>query len=376
MSILRASAPKEPELKSSIALVEGTTIDNSDFGSGFLIYKDPKGRATYWLTCAHVVKAIGDLQGIRVGRLPATLVGPSKKELFSLKDSFDLAVLRVEGLFKKKQVSLGKPRDTERHRFLATGHFQNTKTKQLYLQEVSGTLSIDHQNIVSSNDYAWVLDLEVDDKFTLEPGYSGSPVFMPNSRKVIGVIEQSQISGKKGQAISIDAAINIFRTVEELRPMLRSQVSQSFEDRFLVWAMGVIEHPLRWMAGSQVRETLDWLLLQGICNLARKAREHALGTSAEVRSEIEQFPEKDRPQVITNFQWEIEKYLERIYGSLLTDNQDLLERNEIAPSLSSNAYECAFSYIRDTLPESLSGRVRQRTNHLIDVLIQNLYADI
>ena len=371
MDILGFGALKEPQLKSSIALIEGTSIDSSDFGSGFLIYRDPKGKATYWLTCAHVVKAIGDLQGIRVGALPATLVGPSKKELFSLKDNFDLAVLRVVGLFHKEPVALISPRARKKRRFFTTGHSQNAKTKQLYLKKISGKLSIEQQNVVSSNDYAWVLDLEVDDKFSLKPGYSGSPVFIPNSRKVIGVIEQSQLSGKQGQAISIDAAINIFRTVPELKPMLRSQVSQ---EGFLDWAMGIIERPLRRMIGSQVREALDWFLYQGICNLARQAVEHSLETSQELRDEIGQFPESARPKIITNFQWEVEKYIERIYASLLTNSQELLERNEIRASLSSNAYRCAFEFIRESLPESISENVRHRISHLIDVLLDNQYS--
>ena len=257
----RSTALKEPKLKSSVALIESSNSDSNDFGSGFLIYRS--NRATYWLTCAHVVNAIGSEDKIRVGRLPAELVGLTKQDLSSFKDSFDLAVLKVDGLFKKKPVQLGKPL-SRNLRFQALGHFQNTKTKQRYLREVSGSLHVDSLNVVAREDYAWVLDLEIDEKFSLEPGYSGSPVFIPNTRKVIGVVEQRQSSGKKGQAIAVDAANSIFRKVPELKHMLRSQSSQHSSGRRLAnLVMDVIEHPLRWVLGAEVKAALDWFLQDG-----------------------------------------------------------------------------------------------------------------
>ncbi|MEO1006891.1 MAG: serine protease, partial [Cyanobacteria bacterium J06638_38] len=320
---MKHSPLKEPELTSSVALIESKNIDSNNFGSGFLIYRDSK--ATYWLTCAHVIKDIGKLDDIRVGKLPAQLIGPSEDKLASsLKNSFDLAVLRVEGLFKKKPVQLGKPIDRN-SRFLAAGHFQNSKTKQIYFKEVSGNLHVDSLNIISTDKFAWVLALEVDEDFSLEPGYSGSPVFVPESQRVIGVVEQRQ-GGNKGQAIAVDAANTIFQTVPELESMLRIQSSQAtLSNRFATWAMTVIEHPLRWVIGAKVRAALNWMLQEGISTLARKASDYALNTSQDLNEEIQRFPEEDRSSIISDFQWEIEKYLERIYGSLLTDSQDLLE---------------------------------------------------
>ena len=366
-------ALKEPKLKSSIALVESSKVDSSDFGSGFLIHRDKK--ATYWLTCAHVVNAIGAEDRIRVGKLPAELVGLTKQDLSSLKDSFDLAILKVEGLFKKKPVQLGKPivRDL---RFQTLGHFQNTKTKQLYLREVSGSLHVDSLNLVARESYAWVLDLKMDEKFLLQPGYSGSPVFIPYTRQVIGVVEQRKDSGKKGKAIAVDAANSIFRKVPELKHMLRSQTSQnSSSHRMAKFAMDVIEYPLRLVIGSQVRAALDWLLQEGFSNLAAKASNYARENSNALNAELQQFSEEDREKVFTEFQWEIEKYLERIYSSLLTDSQDLLEKNIVRPTLSSAAYESAFVYIRNSIPDYISEKASNKINRYVAVLIEYLYSD-
>lgn len=360
---------------SSIALVESAKIDCGDFGTSFLIAKN--GQATFWLTCAHVINSIKNLDDIRIGELPAKLISPSKDQISnSLRENFDLALLKVEGLYNKQEVQLAWPINRD-FRFITTGFYQQPKTKELFLEEISGHLHAARLNAISGGKYAWVLDLEVDDNLALEPGYSGSPIFVPNTRKVVGVVEQRQASGKKGKAIAIDAAKSVIRGVPELKKMLQKFQSsqQSIEEGFASLAMDVIEHPLRWMAGSQTREALDWLSQEGFSTLAKKTSDYAFTISPELNGEIQQFPEKHRPEVISDFQWEIEKYLERIYGSLLTKSQDLLEHNVIRPSLSSYAYESAFLYIRGSIPNYISEKIYARINHYIDVLIANLYSD-
>lgn len=360
---------------SSIALVESAKIDCSDFGTSFLI--DKSGQATFWLTCAHVIKSIKNPDNIRIGELPAKLISPSKDQINnSLRENFDLALLKVEGLYNKRKVQLAWP-ISRNLRFITTGFYQQPKTKELFLEEISGRLHAARLNAVAGGKYAWVLDLDVDDNLALEPGYSGSPIFVPNTRKVVGVVEQRQASGKKGKAISIDAAKSVIRGVPELKIMLQKFQSsqQSIEEGFADWTMGVLEHPLRWMAGSQTRAALDWFLQEGFSTLAKKSSDYAFNISRELNEEIQRFPEKHRPEVIADFQWEIEKYLERIYGSLLTKSQDLLEHNVIRPSLSLSAYESAFLYIKNSVPSHISERIFERINCYIDVLIDNLYSD-
>lgn len=367
---MQRSVLKEPELTASIALIESIENNGSSFGSGFLVYANRK--ATYWLTCAHVIKPKQPPNEIRVDGLPAKLVGLNQQELSSLKNRFDLALLKVEGLFKKRPLQLSKPRHRDL-RFQTLGHFQDEKTKQLYMKEVFGKLHVDTINLVAHDKHAWVLNLQLDNQFFLEHGYSGSPVFIPNTQKVIGVIEKRDGKGDTGQAISIDAATSIFKKVPELKPMLYSQsLTNSSENQLSKLIMNAIEHPLRWMAGTQAQEILDWFLDQGITDLAVMASEYAMVNSQDVNIELQRYPEEKRVQVIADFQWDIEKYLERIYASLLTRNDDLLKKNRIRPTLSSTAYETAFIYIQGSIPEHISEKVKHETEAYISVLIDNL----
>ncbi|MEA5449325.1 trypsin-like peptidase domain-containing protein [Leptolyngbya sp. CCNP1308] len=372
---------KEPELTESVALVESSKNDISDFGSSFLIFRDK--RFTYWLTCTHVINEIGDLSNLRVGKRPAQLIAPSEDELkLSLKDTFDLALLRVDGLHWKKPVRLARP-SKKTLIFSTLGYFQQVKpANRLFLREISGCLHVDTLNVVASNKYAWVLDLDIDDNYSLQPGYSGSPIFIPSTQQVIGVVDQRQSSGKKGQAIAIDAAISLFNKVPELRTMLRIQTEQNslenkttMENKTIRWVMGTIERPLRWLIGSQVCAILDWFFQEGISTISKKASDYTLNNLETLSAELQQLSDEDRVRLVSDFQWEIEKYIERIYGCFLTNSQDLLESNNIRPSLSADAYEVAFSYIKHSLPADTPQIVIQNFDRYVQVLINNLYID-
>ena len=161
------------------------------------------------------------------------------------------------------------------------------------MKEVFGKLHVDTINLVAHDKHAWVLNLQLDNQFFLEHGYSGSPVFIPNTQKVIGVIEKRDGKGDTGQAISIDAATSIFKKVPELKPMLYSQsLTNSSENQLSKLIMNAIEHPLRWMAGTQAREILDWFLDQGITDLAVMASEYAMVNSQDVNIELQRYPEE------------------------------------------------------------------------------------
>src|SRR5450755_4101715 len=85
----------------SIVLVVSRDEAITDFGTGFLIYRDE--RATYFVTCAHVVNDVGGADNIAVSVRERKEGGTTFKDYQAglvacgSRDTIDLAVLRVEG---------------------------------------------------------------------------------------------------------------------------------------------------------------------------------------------------------------------------------------------------------------------------------------
>jgi hypothetical protein len=73
-------------LRDSIALIKSAENNRGDFGSSFIIKRTAK--ATYWLTCAHVVLDVGGIDNLRIANHSATLVGCKDDELVALKDTY------------------------------------------------------------------------------------------------------------------------------------------------------------------------------------------------------------------------------------------------------------------------------------------------
>lgn len=356
-------------LENSIALIESSDIDRSEFGSGFIIKRDRY--ATYWLTCAHVVIDVGGIKKTRVGKFSAELAGLSEAELARLRDSYDLAVLRVEGLFWKEPLRLEKPKGKFID-FSVIGHFQNEGTKQKYIKEITGRLRVGDLNLVTDDDYARVLELELrNTDLLLQPGYSGSPVLIQNARQVVGVVDQRKGDGKQGLAISVEAASRIFQKVPELRNVLRDKALLS-RIKLADWLMYIIEKPLRWNTSPETREALDWL--SGAAIIANQAGDYALKSSTELHKLISNIPDvEQKERLINDFYWEIEKYLERIYASLLTNKYELLNKPSIVPSLSIVAYESAFDFVKQSIPSHIDKEVAETIKERINYLVSNLY---
>jgi hypothetical protein len=363
-------------LEDSIALIESTDSSRSEFGSGFIIKRDKY--ATYWLTCAHVVLDVGGIQKARVGTLPATLVGLRESELVVLRDSYDLAVLRVEGLFKKQSLQLISSKEIVKNRerridFSAFGHFQNYGTKQRLAKKISGRLGLGPLSLATGENYTRALELELEDtESLLEPGYSGSPVLIHYKGKVtqqvIGVVNQRKGDGKKGLAISVESAQGVFQKVQELQGVLRNTALDS-----RIWlrgkSMSLIEKLLQLGLSSQTRELLDWL--SNIENLAKHAGDYALENSVDLQRSLS--AASNAEQRIDDFYWEIEKYLELIYASILTHSHDLLDKPTIPPSLPCTAYETAFLYIKQTIPGHIESDAEKKLKNYLDYLIPKLY---
>lgn len=364
-------------LKNSIALIRSTDSSRSEFGSGFMI---KRGKwATYWLTCAHVVLDVGGIQKTRVGDFSATLAGLNESELAVLKDTYDLVVLRVEDLFNKEPLQLISSKEKLKDKqtcidFSAVGHFQYNETKKRYVKGISGQLHLGRLSLVTGETYSRVLQLELrDTESLLQPGYSGSPVLIHNkgTQQVIGVVDQRIGDGKTGLAISVESAQGVFQKVQELHGILRSGALDS-----RVWLRGksisLIEKLLQLGVSPQIRATLDWL--SNTESLAKHAGDYALENSVHLQTRISNISDPEqRDESKDDFYWEIEQYLKLIYASLLTHSHDLLDKPILHPSLPNAAYEMAFAYIKQAIPEYIENNAAEKLKDYLDYLTPKLH---
>lgn len=172
------------------------------FGTGFVIYRT--NEATYLLTCAHVVRDVGGAEKVLANGIPATVVvsGESK--------GFDLAVLRVEGLWSLPILPLS-PSGQEAKPFEIAGFYAFDQKETRLLRKIQGYLG--KQTFISSTDgslriKAW--DLRIEGEDILQPGYSGSPVVDLASRTVLAMVSHQVGKGEKGLAIAIEAIKQIW----------------------------------------------------------------------------------------------------------------------------------------------------------------------
>lgn len=184
--------------QNSVVLVRSSDPGEQSFGTGFVIYKDEQ--ATYVLTCAHVVRAVGGPSKIEVNGIQAWVVASSPEE------GADLAVLRIEGLFALPSLPLSVEKDES----FSTVGFQQTG-KQIINRVLHGTLGkqvwVHIAGQATDPIQAW--DLEITDKDPLQEGYSGSPVINEHNH-VIGVINTLRGDGARGMAIAIEAVAKIW----------------------------------------------------------------------------------------------------------------------------------------------------------------------
>lgn len=172
--------------------------ERKDIGTGFVIYRDKL--ASYVVTCAHVVKAVGGKDSVKVNGKDATVIAYGW-ELWE--DSLDLAVIRVEGL-DLVPLNLGS-NAKEQDNFSTRGFFYFDSGTSIKIREVNGTLKKeDSLPIREGQDYIKGWDIEITSENPLREGYSGSPI-LNQQQQVIGVVTHLLEHGQKGAAISIDA---------------------------------------------------------------------------------------------------------------------------------------------------------------------------
>lgn len=190
------------ELKASIVLITSSDPKNSRFGTGFVI-RQASGTA-YILTCDHVLRDVGGPETVLVEGQSVNVVVSGES------CGVDLAVL---------QVDLDKPplpwqQGGEKGQVVLTSGFQ-LFSKDHLLRPLQGKLGDSGELQAGTlGDRVQVWDLLITDDYTLQPGYSGSPLMDEKGEKVIGVVSHRQGEGKSGLAISIAALDKLWRSVD------------------------------------------------------------------------------------------------------------------------------------------------------------------
>ncbi len=181
-------------LQESVVLIKSSDPGNPRFGTGFVIHRDDA--ATYVLTCAHVVNDVGGDGKILADNHAAAVAASGDSK------GIDLAVLCAEKFTDRPLLHLRNAGETGRS--FATAGFQKHTNNRLLMRPLQGEIG----NLLSLSSggeeriKAW--DLRIIDEHTLEPGYSGSPVFDENLSCVVGVVSDRQGKGERGVAIAIE----------------------------------------------------------------------------------------------------------------------------------------------------------------------------
>lgn len=200
---------------SSVVLIKSRG-ERRDIGSGFVIYQDES--FSYVVTCAHVVKAVGGKDYVKVKGKDATVIAYSWE---NQEDSLDLAVIQVE---KLDLPSLNiQPNAQVKDSFSIQGFFYFDPGKSIEIREVKGTLKQAKKFAIKEGDdfiNGWELEITSDN--LLKEGYSGSPI-LSQQQEVIGVVTHLLENGSKGSAISIDALAKLWL---EMPSELRQKIKQ------------------------------------------------------------------------------------------------------------------------------------------------------
>jgi GUN4-like/Trypsin-like peptidase domain len=196
-------------IEDSIVLIKSRG-DRKDIGTGFVIYQDKT--ASYVLTCAHVVKAIGK-ESINVDRQNAELIAYGLDER---EEGVDLAVLKVEGLNKPALDLWTFSKRGDSFKTYGYYNFDNQGTHRR--DSIEGKLEKQSFRRINGEDIKdW--DLLVTGSDLLKPGCSGAPV-LNDQNEAIGVVTHKLLDGQKGAAISIEALEKLENWELDIRPYL------------------------------------------------------------------------------------------------------------------------------------------------------------
>lgn len=203
------------EITDSIFKVTGSV--EGKFGTCFIIQKDEA--YTYLLTCDHVIEDVGGPEEVYVNGQKAEVIA------YDPSDGFDLAVLRVDIVFKYPSLNLLFDKSYVNLEDACKAHGFYDVGEQTLLESFSCQIQKETRVESSNNkrDAAWWLNSVDEDK--LYGGFSGAPLFDTTNR-VIGFVNQKKGTGERGLAISISVVAKIW---PQLIPS--SQVSTAEKNR-------------------------------------------------------------------------------------------------------------------------------------------------
>ena len=221
------------KLQQSVVLITSGDSGVSRFGTGF-IFRRTNG-ASYVLTCAHVIRDVSSLEGIKVEGTIATVVASGEN------DGLDLAVLRVDGLWDKPELPL-KAIGKKESSFMTAG-FQLFDKAHL-IRSLRGTLgeSVGLQSKrLRERVQAW--DLSIVDDYFLQPGYSGSPVVDETSGNVLGVVSYRQGKGEQGLAICVEGLKKIWKFIDS-EQLYKSLLKLGYSRQVRLFRQLIKEHSI------------------------------------------------------------------------------------------------------------------------------------
>lgn len=191
------------DTSNSIVLISSQDSSNSQFGTGFIIGQS--NHEAYVLTCAHVVRDVGGPEQIDVDGFSTTVVAAGDV------DSLDLAVLRIEGLWDRESLHL-KTCGSKGRKFRTAGFraFSNDRIVRTIHGKLGEQVGLQYKK---SGERVQAWDLHIDEEHTIERGYSGSPVFDPETGNVIAVISHRE-GVHKGLAICISSLSKIWKALD------------------------------------------------------------------------------------------------------------------------------------------------------------------
>lgn len=197
-------------LQKSIVLITSTESNNNGFGTGVLIRK--VGGVAYVLTCSHVVRDVGGEKKVKVdNNHPAKVIASGENY------GLDLAILEVDGLVNKLEIN--QERSDQRESCFITAGFQQLydNDRNYLIRTLQGTLGEAVKLQPKGKDIGgWIeaWDLCIDGNYSLQPGFSGSPIIERVSGRLLGIVSHRQGEGRRGLAISFESLNKIWTCID------------------------------------------------------------------------------------------------------------------------------------------------------------------
>ncbi|NES78660.1 MULTISPECIES: trypsin-like peptidase domain-containing protein [Okeania] len=194
-------------LEESIVLISSASKEEpevNNIGTGFPFYREKI--YTYLLTCAHVVKDVGGDGNVLVNNIPAEIVAIGDVK------SFDLAVLRVEGLLHIPLLQLICLSEAKERSFQIAGNYLYGEENKRRLEIISGVLG-KKDFLTQSNERVIAWELLITQSDCLKKGHSGAPIVDLKTGFVLGVATNKEREGKVGLAISVEALKKIWSEI-------------------------------------------------------------------------------------------------------------------------------------------------------------------